>query len=180
MNLIFLFCFLVLSSGQVNAQTSANATVNQVELTAADSSKEEFSPELESMREYMKNQQQRMQKIELLSLDLDEAKLELELRQKKAELGKLAGSGAFSSNSVLNSSNSTDSKFKSATINYSEPEIKTLFVTDLYKQAVLSVDGNEITVKEGDKIGAVTIKEINSIGVVLLKEDNQQVKIYIK
>ena len=176
MNFIFLFFFLVFTPGLANAQTSAG----QAELTPSVPSKEESSSELEVLKEYAKNQQQRQQRIQLLSLDLDEAKLELELRQKKVELGKLSGLGSFSSNSALKSSGGPDNKIKAAVVNDFDPEVKTVFVTDFYKEAVLGVDGNEITVKEGDKLGTVTVKEITPNGVVLLKEDNQQVKIAIK
>jgi len=173
-------CFLLILLGASGPGSALADNTKPMGIKSEDVSKEDNSPELEAMRAYMKNQQQKQQKIQLLTLDLDEAKLELELRQKKAELGKLAGLGNFSSSVALKATDGSENKMKTALVSDIDPEVKVVFVTSSYKEAVLSIDGNEITVKEGDKFGGVRVKEINSHGATLVRENNEEIKIAIK
>ena len=141
---------------------------------------DEFSGDLAQMHDFMKTQQEKQQKIELLSLDLEQAKIEVELRQKRVALGKYMDESGYSQIAAQKAVNSSDNKFKSVTVTDTDPDVKSVFVTPSYKEAILEVDGSEITVKEGDKIGAVTVKKIDSNGVTLVKENNEEIKINIK
>jgi len=95
-------------------------------------------------------------------------------------LGKYMDESGYSQIAAQKAVNSSDNKFKSVTVTDTDPDVKSVFVTPSYKEAILEVDGSEITVKEGDKIGAVTVKKIDSNGVTLVKENNEEIKINIK
>ena len=140
----------------------------------------EYSADFIQMHDYMKSQQEKQQKITLLQLDLEEAKIEVELRQNRVALGKYMGVDDYSPLAAQKAVNAPENKFKSVFVTDADPEVKSVFVTPSYKEAILNVDGNEITVKEGDKLGGVSVKKIDSNGVTLIKENNEETTINIK
>jgi len=178
---VFVFLvFLLFSLGVVGPSVVMADSGKGADFKLENASSEDSSPELQEMREYMKNQQQKQQKIALLSLDLDEAKIELELREKKLALGHYMEAGNSSFVASQKGANGADNKLKAVVGNDTDPEVKSVFVTNTTKEAVLEADGSQITVKEGDNLGGVKIKKIDSNGVTLVRENNEEFKIAIK
>lgn len=64
--------------------------------------------------------------------------------------------------------------------NDSDPEVKSIFITNTSKEAVLVADGSELTVKEGDNLGGVKVKAIDSKGVSLVRANNEEFRILLK
>ena len=139
----------------------------------------EFSTELGQMHDYMKIEQEKQQKIQLLALDLEEAKLEVALREKMSVLGK---SLKLSDKSTVNSNDNPDSDNKLKASISSDPaiEVKYTFITKSAKEALLSVDGADMKVKEGDKIGRETVKTITPNGVVLVNVNKEETNVGFK
>ena len=180
MKIIVLFCFLLIVFGIGSPIVSRADNEKSSDFKTDNVLNVDDSPQLQEMREYMKNQQQKQQKIALLSLDLDEVKLELELREKKAALGHYLQTGDYPLMAAQKTINGQDSKFKSVGINETDPDVRSIFVTNSYKEAVLDADGSEVTVKEGDNIGGVKVKSIDPNVVTLVRENNEEFKIAIK
>jgi len=176
---VFLSFLLIVFGVSGNGVAGADSK-NLTDLKMENVSNEDNSPELQEMREYMKNQQQKQQEIALLSLDLDEAKIELELRQKKADLGHYMDTGNYPLMAAQKGTIGGDNKLKAGVVSDTNPEVKSVFVTNSYRVAVLDADGSKVTVKEGDNLGGVKVKKIDSNGVTLVRENNEEFKIAVK
>ncbi len=177
MRVIFMgFLFLLFNSpGVIHADDG-----KPFDLKTSNASASEYSADLTKMHDYMKTQQEKEQKIQLLTLDLEEAKIEVELREKRAALGKSVQFNDTLSKTDLKSANAEDSKLKSSGISEGGIEVKSVFITKSTKEVVLNIDGGEMTVKEGDKVGDSIVKEITSNAVTLINGNNEITKVAIK
>ena len=149
-------------------------------LTMSKTPSDDYSQDLSEMHDFVKNQQQKQQKIDLLNLDLEEAKIELELRQKKVALGHYVDTSNHPPVAGKDDAKNDGGKLKDVAGNDIDPEIKSIFITNTTKEAVLVVDGSEITVKEGDNLGGVKVKNINSNSVTLIRDNKEEFKIVLK
>ena len=173
-SIIFLFLVLVFLDSPGRADDA-----KPVDLKTSSALGDEYSADLTEMHNYMKSEQEKEQEIQLLTLDLQEAKIEVELREKKAVLGKSVQFNN-SSKTDLKSNNEDDNKPKIPAITDEGTEVKSIFITKTSKEAVLNVDGGEMTVKEGDKVGGSVVKEITSNAVTLINGNNEITKLAIK
>ena len=173
-SIIFLFLVLVFLDSPGRADDA-----KPVDLKTSNALGDEYSADLTEMHNYMKSEQEKEQEIQLLTLDLQEAKIEVELREKKAALGKSVQFNN-SSKTDLKSNNEDDNKPKIPAITDEGTEVKSIFITKTSKEAVLNVDGGEMTVKEGDKVGDSFVKEITSNSITLINGNNEGTQIAIK
>ena len=175
-SIVFLFLVLVFLDSPGRADDA-----KPFDLKILNAPVDEYSVDLTKMHDFMKSHQEKEQKIELLNLDLQEAKIEVELREKRAALGKSVQFNDNSSKTDLKSNNSGDNnKLKTQAVLDVGNEVKSIFITKSSKEAVLNVDGGELTVKEGDKVGDSIVKEITSNAVTLVNGNNEITKLAIK
>ena len=140
----------------------------------------EFFSELGQMHDFMKIEQEKQQKIQLLTLELEQAKLEVALREKMSVLGQSLKLNDKSSTVNSNDNSDPDNKLKAPISSDPSVEVKYTFITKSAKEALLSVDGVEMKVKEGDKIGRETVKSITPNGVVLVNVNEEETNIGFK
>ena len=176
---VFFMVSLFLMSGIFNSLGSADDT-KPYDLTLSKAPSDDYSADLTQMHDFVKSQQEKQQKIDLLTLDLDEAKIELELRQKKVALGHYMDSAAYPPLGGPTAGKSGEGKLRAVVENDSDPEVKSIFITNTSKEAVLVADGSELTVKEGDNLGGVKVKAIDSKGVTLVRANNEEFRILLK
>ncbi|MBI3601272.1 MAG: hypothetical protein HY209_00015 [Candidatus Omnitrophica bacterium] len=122
--------------------------------------------DFQQMNDFIQQENEKLKSIKLLNLDLERADLELkkkEIEQKIAQLNKSEGTLSASSQE-----NTTDLKT-------SRPIIKLLsiFESKTMKQAMLSIDGVNINVKEGQQMDEMVVKSINLQTVIVEYEDGQ-------
>ena len=82
-SMVFLFLVLVFLDSPGRADDA-----KPFDLKISNAPVDEYSADLTKMHDFMKSHQEKEQKIELLTLDLEEAKIEVELREKRALLAK--------------------------------------------------------------------------------------------
>ena len=174
MGILILLLGLFNSPGAVHADDA-----KPFDLKIPNGHSDEYSADIAEMHDYMKTQQEKEQKIQLLTLDLEQAKIEVELREKKATLGKSIQFNDSSSKKSLKSAGDDASKLKTPTVSDGTTEVKSVFITKSSKEAVLNVDGAEMTVTEGEKVGDSVVKEITSNAVTLIN-GNEITKIAVK
>ncbi len=122
--------------------------------------------DFQQMNDFIQQENEKLKNIKLLNLDLEHANLELKKKEIEQKISKLDKSeGALSAS---NQENTTDLK----TI---RPVVKlvSIFESKTMKQAILSIDGVNINVKEGQQMDGVVIKSINSQAVMVEYEDGQ-------
>ena len=173
--------FLILLLGLFNSPGAVHADdAKPFDLKIPTAHSDEYSADIAQMHDYMKSQQEKEQKIQLLTLDLEQAKIEVELREKKAALGKSIQFNDSLSKKSLKSAGADVTTLKTPTVSDGTIEVKSVFITKSSKEVVLNVDGVEMTASEGEKVGDSVVKEITSNSVTLVNGANELTKIAIK
>ncbi len=131
----------------------------EVSETADDLADDDF----EQMNDFIRQENEKLKNIKLLNLDVEWANLKLkkkEIEQKIVQLDKAEGTGAL----------------PTLTPGVSDkPVIKLLgiFESDVFKKAVLNINGAKVNVQEGEQINGMLVKSITPQSVVLQSEDGQ-------
>ncbi|MFH0754377.1 MAG: hypothetical protein V2A70_07415 [Candidatus Omnitrophota bacterium] len=123
---------------------------------------------LEALRAQADLQRQKENDLQGLQLEVARLKLEVERKKAMAELGRSFGSSDSSSDQVLSKPGSE-----------AVVVLKYILITGSRQQAVVEVDGQERTVTINDELPAGVIKSISSQGLVLVDKDGQESRLAI-
>lgn len=176
MNTIFVLLFLVLSTTAFADDVSliqTNAVIKEAapEEVVAEAPKPSPSPaivdsDLQRMKEFVKEENERLKAIKILNLDLEQASLELKKREIEV---KLAG--------LSSSPNTQSSLSRLSDENGAHPMIKVvgIMLSGDVRSAKLDIGGVISSVSEGKTIkNGVIIKKIFEDGVVIAYLDGRE------
>ncbi len=122
--------------------------------------------DFQQMNDFIQQENEKLKSIKLLNLDLERADLELkkkEIEQKITKLNKSEGGLSASSQE-----STTDLKTTRPVV-----KLVSIFESKTMKQAMLSIDGVNVNVKEGQQMDGVVIKSIDPQAVMVKYEDGQ-------
>lgn len=132
-------------------------------LWAAGAGAAESSPadQYEHMRQFIREENEKIKDIKLLNLDLERASLTLKKKEIESKLAKLSKTQDVYMNPMSAASNTRSS--------YS---LAGVFMTEKYKEALMNVGGALVHVREGQAVDEhVKIKQIKQDSVTLERAD---------
>jgi hypothetical protein len=119
------------------------------------------SDTMAALRVRMEVERGKEEELQLLQLDVDRLKLEVEKKKAMVELGRIPADGrdpAATDVSELRSS----------------PVLRALFITTGHKEAVFDVNGRELCAGEGGDVDGRIVKDISANGVTLKDKDGTE------
>ena len=145
-------------------------TVDNKEISLAEDENDNQQDDLEEVNDFINQENEKLKDIKLLNLDLEKVGIELkrrEIEQKIAQLDKTEGILAPTQDS-------------SGDIKLSKPQVRLVgvFESASKKQAVLSINGEHINVKEGQEVEDIVVKTIKPQGVTIQYQDGQLQELY--
>ena len=125
---------------------------------------EHIDRSFQQMKDFMREENERLKAIKILNLDLERADLELKQKEIQVKMAKLNKEGG-----MLDSNGA-------ALLKSSKPLIKitSIFLNDKSKEAVINVDGLNLNTHEGEQtVSGIAIKKITSEAVTVQYSDGQ-------
>ena len=159
----------ILPKGNSEKETSVVTTEEDVLENAQE---ESHNQDFEDMNDFIHTENEKLKDIRLLNLDLEKYNLEFkkkEIEQKMAQLNKLENPMIPS-----NQENIAGSKMVKPVL-----KLKSIFENEAKKQAMLSINGININVKQGEKVSGVTIKIISPQLVAVEYEDGDTQELHL-
>lgn len=127
---------------------------------------EDVSPELKQLREQMSKERGIQQQIKLHNLELERTRIQLEQEKALAEMNQLRKSNL----GVIRDPNGNGT--------IALPDMKVVFLSESEKahQAILTINGANFTVQEGDRpMENLLVKSISRNGVLLLVNGEKEI-----
>jgi len=152
----------IIQSGQVAPVPVAQAPKQE----SPEAPQDDVSPELKQLREQMNRERGIQQQIKLHNLELERTRVQLEQEKALVEMNQLRKANL----GVIRDPNGNGT--------LSLPDMKVVFLSESEKvhQAILTINGANFTVQEGDKpIENLVVKSISSKGVLLIANGDKEI-----
>lgn len=124
---------------------------------------QEGAVNLSDVRDQVREEQRREGEIQMMRLELEKLKIELETRQTKASIGNIGGVS-----SSMDRTMPVDIDVESIVLMPSEA------------RAVIRIDGERRSIKENDTAGIYLIKKINREDVILIDNKGVELTLSVK